>query len=128
MGLLLEANNTYNPDDTVTKKAPNTTTKTPNNNLLKTLSPGIMGINAMSSIKAMLPNNTTLKLKSLSVRATVLAVTLSFSEPRLSLNEEMIVGMVFNNVMKPPRQQQHLPLPAVCKRGTWHLLYRQTGV
>src|SRR4051794_9625739 len=102
IGLLLEPIIPTILDDTVTKKAPNTTTKTPNNNLLKMLSPGIMGINAMSSIKAMLPNNTTLKLKSLSVRATVLVATLSLSEPMLSLNEKIIVGMFFNNVINPP--------------------------
>src|SRR4051794_28784190 len=93
IGLLLEPIIPTILDDTVTKKAPNTTTKTPNNNLLKILSPGIIGMNAMSSIKATLPNSTTLKLKSLSVRATVLAATLSFNDPMLSLKEEIMVGI-----------------------------------
>src|SRR4051812_3957503 len=102
IGLLLEPIIPTILEETVTKKAPNTTTNTPNNSLLNILSPGIMGINAISSIKAILPNNTILKLRSLSVRATVLVVTLSLREPMLSLNEEIIVGIVFNNVMNPP--------------------------
>src|SRR5690242_14566404 len=88
IGLLLEPMIPTILDDTVTKKAPNTTTNTPSNNLLIILSPGIMGMNAMSNISAMLPTSTTLKFKSLSVRATVRVVTLSLSEPILSLNEE----------------------------------------
>ena len=102
-GLLLEPIMPTIREETVTKKAPNTTTKTPNNNLFKIPSPGIIGIKAISRIKPMLPKTTTFIGKSLSVLLAVSFETVfSLMEPTLSLKEETMVGMVLSKVIKPP--------------------------
>ena len=63
IGLLLEPIIPTMREETVTKNAPNITTKTPSNNLLPIELPGIIGMNAINNINAMLPNKTTFKLK-----------------------------------------------------------------
>src|SRR6185369_10180334 len=105
-GLLDEPINPTMRDDTVTKKAPKIMMSNPNNNLLKIELPGIKvpGINAITINKTILPMPTTFIERSLSVLGTF-ASTLApffFNDPILPLKDEMIVGIVFIKVIKPP--------------------------
>ena len=49
-------------------------------------------------------------LRSLSVRFTTAAADLSFTDPILSLKDEIIVGIVFINVIKPPAATAPAPI------------------
>jgi hypothetical protein len=61
----------------------------------------------MTSIK--LPISTTLNERSFSVRKLAPSAP-CFNELILSLKEETIVGMVFNNVIKPPAATAPAPI------------------
>ncbi len=95
---------------TVTKKNPNTIIRTPSKSLLKILSPGICGMNAINTTSRRLPPRTTVNGKSRSVRRTATPALLSFIEATLSLNDEMIVGRVLRRVMKPPAATAPAPI------------------
>ena len=100
-------------DETVTKKAPKIITSSPNNNLLPIELPGIklLGNKAMININKRLPMPTTLIEISLSVLGTLLISIFSpLIEPILPLNEEIIVGIVFINVMNPPAATAPAPI------------------
>src|SRR6476646_2528834 len=103
-------------EDTVTKNAPNTTINNPMNKRLKNPLPGIKGINAIRKISAMLPNKTTLMLRSLSVLNRVSVPPFSFTAETLSLNEEMMVGMVLISVIKPPIATAPAPICLIYAR------------
>ena len=94
---------------TVTKKNPNTTIRIPIKNLFRIESPGNIGRNDISKIKARLPIKTVLNERSFSVRETA-TPPFSFIELTLSRNEEMIVGIVFIRVMNPPAATAPAPI------------------
>ncbi len=115
IGLLDDPINPTILDDTVTKKAPNIITNKPSNNLLPILLPGIsvLGNNAITNNRIRLPIPTTFIERSLSVRGTTVSASRPlpfFNEPMLPLKEEIIVGMVFINVMKPPAATAPAPI------------------
>ena len=110
MGLFEEPINPTILDDTVTKKAPNITTNTPSNNLLKIVSPGTCGKRVINKINARLPNPTIFSDRSLSVLFTPSPPVPSFNELILPLKEEMMVGIVFSNVIKPPAATAPAPI------------------
>ena len=65
----------------------------------------------MSNTKAKLPKITILKDRSLSVRLiTFNSDLLLFIEAKLDLNEDMIVGIVLNKVIKPPAATAPAPI------------------
>ena len=101
-------------DETVTKNAPKMMTNKPNNNLLPILAPGINvpGIKAITANKTRLPMPTTFMERSLSVLGTLVSAAAPsfFNEPILPLKEEMIVGIVFINVIKPPAATAPAPI------------------
>ncbi len=60
-------------------------------------------------IKAKEPNKTTLKERSFSVRETPFS-DFSFILPMLSLKEDIMVGIVFMSVIKPPAATAPAPI------------------
>ena len=113
MGLFEEPIRPTMRDETVTKKAPKMITNKPNNNLLPIEVPGInlSGRNAIIKTKSKLPIPTTFNERSFSVRKTDDATPPSFfKEPKLPLNDETIVGIVFINVIKPPAATAPAPI------------------
>ena len=112
MGLLEEPISPTIREETVTKKAPNITTSKPISNFCAMLSPGNWGKNAINKTRPMLPNNTTLILRSLSVLNTSLVDPSVFFPilAKLPLKEETIVGIVFIKVINPPAATAPAPI------------------
>ena len=111
MGLLEDPINPTIREETVTKKAPNNTTRMPINNLLSTPFPGTCGMMAMSKIRPRLPHNTIFTDRSFSVRMTFCNPSFpDRTDPRLPLKDEMMVGMVLIRVMKPPAATAPAPI------------------
>src|SRR5437763_4764115 len=116
MGLLDEPINPTMREATVTKKAPKIITSRPIKALLKIVLPGIIGNTAINTIKAMLPTKTILILRSLSVLLTAFLSSTLSTELMLLLKEEMIVGIVFNNVINPPAVTAPAPIALMYAR------------